>query len=754
MAIVKGGQFSNYDEGKYSVSRVAADFVRQGEWRKATAFVMQPNGGYADHLGFKFVGIIPALIEHFFPPNDRIPAYFFSIFSILSVLLLASIAYRLSNLRIVYYSVLAASALSATLFIYARYVFPYDVSLCFALLALWVGVYKPSSLGRSYWVGVISFWSFFCYFGYWQLAGTVMLLHVLWIDGSILNRLVRALVVGLGFGSLFLLLYALGQLSHEDIVRNAFEITKHQSFGWNDFRAGINVWAYFFYAEGLAIFVWVILGGVALKSAAWRRPLRELIDAPIILVAVGFFFIYGLFILDSDLRHHLVVHGRHSRQLVVFLILGFGLGFSELIKKCRASIATPLVFAALLLNACYMLWLPLSIEFPQDFKAKAEKIIDSRPLSKDGKSYYRLVNVDNFVFEPETLNREPLETLLVAKHPYQYIPTLYEGDSRATRNLRLSVDHRMRLVRMGVLENEQLKGETFGMVSMELTFPSRRGGFSEPLLSVGPRNHGALFFVRYVTENTAVIGFENIGVTVLMSEPFEFVSDKKVRLTFFCGSLGSPDTSKMSPAEVAKLEVFRQIVYAKIDQHELINEVVDQRELIKQFQIGRNSLPPEVYVGANAVGAGSAGWQFSGLVNNVVRGGYPPMPSEFSQNQEYGPVRVRFIAPERSNGTAEPLMVAGRSGRAVLGFMRISPNGTVRFGTEIWGVGAFESEPVTIKINEINEIEFSFGSLFPQIGAPAWGDIPREEQEKLKRTLRMRINGRTILEIEKSTPEF
>jgi hypothetical protein len=743
--VERGGQHFFYDEGKFGTAKEAAAILAKGHVVEAVVYAIEPHvSTFADHIGFKLFGIFPSLVEARFGLDDRVPAYFFSIFSALNVVLIAAIAYRLSGSRRAFDLTLLAAAMSAALFVYSRFLVPYDLSLFFALLAIWVGVKRPASYVRSAFVGILAAWSFFCYYGHWQIFGAAVLVHGLWLGGTPLGILKRLFAAAVGAAAVVLALSGISHLGAGTLFKDMAEITKYQNVGSADFRSGINSWLYLFYAERAALFIWLLAIGCALWLQFGEKPRggRKFLT-PLTLIAAGFLAIYAVFILNSDIRHNLIVHGRHSRQLLPFLLVGFGLGLDKVCGRSRyPHLIVAAAGAALVLNALVTFSTPLSQEFPLAFKARAEKVLKALPAITDGKSYYRLVNVDHFIFEPEILRDKPMETLLASPHPLQYLPYLYEGESREMKRLRLSVDHRMRLVRMAVPENERIHGEPYGMVKLSVELPDGRAGYTEPLLSVGAKGNGDLFFVNYTTAATAVLGYVNMGRTLIRSSPFPFTPGQPREFRLFSGAL-MPADGPVAGESAAAASILEESVYATLDGKVMLDQPV-ARHL---------ALPSEVYAGVNTVEADSAGAQFSGRILDATRGGWPPEPKGAGKDANYGPVHLRIVPPVPSS-TAEPLVIAGIPGRAVLGFMRLFPDGSSTFGIEIWGEGVFEGKPLHLEPGKLLEVEYSFGSLYPGIGLPGWASLPIEAQQRLKGTVRITVNGEVALDIEKDTPDL
>jgi hypothetical protein len=742
--VSRGGQHYFYDEAKFDTSRGAAELLVKGRVRQALVYAIEPHANsYADHIGYKLAGILPELVELRTGPNPRVPAYFFGMFSVLSVLTLAAIARRLGGSRLAFDATLLAGATSATLFAYSRFIVPYDMSMFFALLATWVGVKRPAGWGRSVAVGALAAWAFFCYYGYWQLAGVTVLIHALWqgrSPGGVAGRLAAA---GAGFALVVLGFLALSRLGAGTLYRDMVEITRYQAVGGVDFRSGLNSWAYLFYSERASLFLWLGVFGaaIALELRA-GAPARM---TALRFAAAGFLAVYLVFIVNSDIRHSLVVHGRHQRQLAPFLILGFGLGLDLLCARwSRGRLAAAAAAAILVLNALATFATPLSQEFPAAFRARAMAVLKGLPPVADGRSYYRLVNVDYFIHEPEILRAEPLETLLASPHPMQYRPFAFEGDSRQMRRLRFSIDHRMRLVRMAVPEAERVRGAEYGLVTLDVAFPAGRAGFIEPLLSVGPRGGGDLFFVRYVSASEATLGFESMGTKLVTGGPFAYAPGERRTIRLFSGSLMAPPGAPPAADETAEVMILRQLAYAS----------VDGRTQIDVSCLPHAALPGEVYAGVNTVESDAAGAQFSGTILSVQRGGHPPLPWQPGQDSAWAAAHIRLVLPPTGGGAAEPLLVAGKPGRAVLGYVRIYPDESAVFGVEVWGYGIFESKPVPAVAGKGVDVEFSVGSLLPDVGDAAWGAVAAERQRALKHSIRVLVGGAAVVDVARDTPDL
>ncbi len=732
-----GGQFFFPDETRYFLSREAATLVASGNLRPGLLLPFSNS----EHIGFKVLGLMPALLEERFGHDGRLPALFFSIFSVLNLLLIGLCARRLGASPMAQLWALFLGVCSNSLFYYTRHLFPYDASLCLGLLAFYIGS-RSGGWRRSTAVGLLAGLAFITYLGYWTLAGTVMLLHLLRGGGWRL-WLERALATGAGFGAVVAVVLLVNQLSTGHALADTLRFATTINQG--DFHEGHSLpWRYLQAAEGLLLWVWLAAAAYAMvwlirsqAARGGRNQARWLCLAALVLL-------YVIPLVTSNVLQKFVVYGRGARLEVPFFCLLTALVLDDLDwskRVVRLAVAGLAVLVAI--SAVLRFAVPLTQQFPAAFRTRGDALLRQRPPPDPG-SYYRYVNVNHYVMAAEVLKQAPAETLLVAAHPYQFEPYLFEGFSPAERARRRSVDHRMRLVRMLVPANERVTGEPYGLITLRLRFPERHAGFTEPLLSVGPHGEGDLFFVRYPAADRGEFGLESMGEQIIKSETVDIAPGRTHVLELFSGTLAPPPADEKAAGTMAGMRhaYYRNRVYLRFDDRVLLNTPVP----------GHTAGTEEIYVGFNHVEADSAGSQFSGEILSAQRGGLPPAPQGLQEN--YGAMELTLIPPASRSGIPEPLVVAGETGRGVFAFIKHLPDGTYQFGIEIWSVGAWVSKPLKLKPGVAAKVVFSFGALLPPAGHPAWGRTPVEIQRKLKRRLRITVDGSEVFSAERETPEF
>jgi hypothetical protein len=80
---VRGGAFFGSDDSRYVVSRESVSRILSGHFRSGAEILFES----ADHLLFKVIGLVPALIERVTGESAAVPAIFFGAFSVVIILL-------------------------------------------------------------------------------------------------------------------------------------------------------------------------------------------------------------------------------------------------------------------------------------------------------------------------------------------------------------------------------------------------------------------------------------------------------------------------------------------------------------------------------------------------------------------------------------------------------------------------------------------------------------------------------------------
>ena len=438
--ILRGGQYYNSDETRYEVSLAAARLLWQSQVGEALRqFTISP-----EHLGFKVVGILPALTEHILGPSLVIPAIFFSFFSVLNLYLIFLLARhsQSSPHEPVYALFFAASCLS--LLYYSRHLFPYDMAMSFGLMALNTGLHRNQTARTSLACGSLSFLCFITYNGYWPLAGFAMLAHILLHDKQVFSVFQKAILTALGFITPLVIVILAILWSGTNMI-SAYRLFA-SSITQGIFEEGWSIpFEYFWYTEYTII---LLLEAMAIL-ALMRSPTEE--RRYTWLWAGGILFIYLCLVIPSMLEYF-VVYARLARQLIPFLILLAAQGLLALEKRIASGARVArIILAITVLQAAWNFRSAYQVDFPRDFAAEVQIRFPDFEFSSKRLAFgapvicqtngYVLEHTKFYVAPPKELPQVPGQLLLSALHPTNYQPYLYEGDPpdfrQAYRNLKL-----------------------------------------------------------------------------------------------------------------------------------------------------------------------------------------------------------------------------------------------------------------------------------------------------------------------------
>ena len=429
LLILSGGQDYWPDELRYGRSRVAVHAMRTGAWPAAREALSSP-----DHFLFAVMGLLPAALEPSARLDSRVPALFFALFSVASILLIYGILRRLGEDARA--SCLGAFLLAAatTHLYYSRHLLPYDAALAFGLFALYAGLEDPASVRASVLCGLLSCAAFLTYNGYWLLSGSALLVHALRRPRTARSIVRRGIASGAAFCLPLAALVGADHASGGHLARDWVEFSGRVAQGVYSEGWKLPL-AYLWHAEHSIALLWA----AACAYAAWRILRGDRGDALMVGVA-GVVLIYGGLILVSVGMERQVVYGRLVRQLVPFACIVTAAILGRLwTASTRARLAVAVVLAAVLVQAAVNFHRPLTQVFPREFRVLAQ-----REAARVG-SPTLILYADHIYPVPLPVPAAG-PTILARPHPLQFLPYQYEGYTPAERAILRSTDIRMRLV--------------------------------------------------------------------------------------------------------------------------------------------------------------------------------------------------------------------------------------------------------------------------------------------------------------------
>jgi hypothetical protein len=442
--ILRGGQYYISDETRYQVSRDAAALVLQGEFGAASSELITSP----EHLGFKVIGILPAIMEHLVGTSLVMPAMFFSLFSVLDLYLIFLLSQRTSAYSDapLFALMLAASCLS--LLYYSRHLFPYDMAMSFGLLALYTALTDNYTVKKSLACGSLSFLCFITYNGYWTLASFSVLAHVLTGNESKTKIIQKAILTAVGFITPLVLLL-LAVFSSGTNMISAYRLFA-ATITQGSYAEGWSLpLAYFWYTEHTVI---LVLGGLSFVAGiSTFRGLRN----NIVLWVGGVLFIYLCLLIPSVFLHYFVVYGRLARQMLPFIAILSAEGLAQLQHRAvpRYKI-TGLIMAAVFIQAAWNFISSYNLSYPREFVSQAQSKFPGFEFSSKRLAFgapqicqnngYMMENAKYFVTPPEIIPAVKGQLLMAAIHPVNFLPYQYDGDPPTTRQIFRSQKLRMK----------------------------------------------------------------------------------------------------------------------------------------------------------------------------------------------------------------------------------------------------------------------------------------------------------------------
>lgn len=230
-----------------------------------------------------------------------------------------------------------------------------------------------------------------------------------------------------------------------------------------------------------------------------------------------------------------------------------------------------------------------------------------------------------------------------------------------------------------------VRSDEFGPLLIKAKFPRFVGVSSEPLVSSGERGKGDVIYVKYLDENTVAFGYDHWGVGGFLTAPIKIVPLAIQDIILDYGALHEVGVGRNQKRVAIRLN--GQIV---------ANQICSFHEC----------LPGTVVVGANLIGASTAAQVFNGVIHHQARGGNV-------QAEVFGPLLIKVKLPIFSGARVEPLLCSGEPGKGDLVYIKYVDSNTVVLGYDHWGVGGFETEPLTIDSTSAQHIGIDYGALDP-----------------------------------------
>jgi peptidoglycan/LPS O-acetylase OafA/YrhL len=286
-------------------------------------------------------------------------------------------------------------------------------------------------------------------------------------------------------------------------------------------------------------------------------------------------------------------------------------------------------------------------------------------------------------------------------------------------------------------------GERYGPIGLTLKLPSGKTGAYEPLLSAGTDAAGDLLLLHYEGNASISLAFVSTGFVGPVSPPFVLDFAKPHEFEISMGALFPPDGHPaLDGLDDAQIAYLRRHVSVSIDGSPVFAAIVAHH----------NSLPGQVLVGQNLILTNYSSHRFTGLVENESRLPIVPPAGVEMPRTQFGPVRISLLlASNPTFGIREPLLVTGVNQAGDFITVEYSRDGRVRFALDHWGGEGAQSDWLPVDRHASHSIVISMGSLYPHSGDGLSIPVSVEHFRKLKDTVKVSFDDKTILEVERPT---
>jgi hypothetical protein len=270
---------------------------------------------------------------------------------------------------------------------------------------------------------------------------------------------------------------------------------------------------------------------------------------------------------------------------------------------------------------------------------------------------------------------------------------------------------------------EKISGEAHGPLEMTVRFsPDRQVGDLEVLFSTGWEYETDRVLVHYSDEQHVRLVIDHTSHRIHWSSPLRLEFGRPYRLRVELGSLFPPADHPFfggrSPAEVIALT-------------EWIRISCDDVLVLEARQRLYDASPESIVLGGNRFSR-TVSHPFSGEISDVRRGEYNWV---YGRQGLYGAVGLRVLLNEEAKRRNFPLISSGDAARHNIVYVRIEDQNRVRFGFLHSGGDTLESEPVSIVLRDLHDVEIRYGSLLAPLDDPS---------QAVADTLLVKLNERVV----------
>ena len=327
------------------------------------------------------------------------------------------------KLRII---IICCFALSSSILPYSRHLLPYDLATSIYLLSILFIIRNKYCFS-----GITCMFSILTYNGFSATFITTIIFSICFIITNENRYFKKLLIYASGFATVLLLIQSLAYITNINYIEGLFDWAEYaQKHQQGDFGLGyMLIFEYFWQTESLFSLL-ILFPFVFIRKLFKYSMTNNTIFFGIFFV----FFIFGLMILNSDIKKNAVMYSRTLNQIVPFICICIGCFIYYIHSKVFVRKIKFILIFLILITYSYNVHPIIKMEFPKDILLKSqiisentflinEYVTDKDDLPKKLNNQLYITNCSQIYPGITKYNKYIFNNALWSKrHPYFYKP--------------------------------------------------------------------------------------------------------------------------------------------------------------------------------------------------------------------------------------------------------------------------------------------------------------------------------------------
>ncbi|MEI8088729.1 MAG: hypothetical protein WCG63_03955 [Opitutaceae bacterium] len=293
-------------------------------------------------------------------------------------------------------------------------------------------------------------------------------------------------------------------------------------------------------------------------------------------------------------------------------------------------------------------------------------------------------------------------------------------------NRLLRVNHPEAYARVAHLANyvsfiyDRWAGIHYGPIEMRVVFPTGVAGHIQPLVVTGRTFLSDYLFVHYLSNDKLRFGYEHTSYGGSTGDAVKVVPGQIYTLVIDFGSLYPPAAHPyFSNMPIAQARMRQRSIRVTLDGVEVLHKYAELYDAVSRL--------PDIGQSADRVA-------FKEPFTGEIKGWRVlPEAAPVIRADQFGPLLITAQFPAFTGVRSEPLVSSGEKGKGDLLYVKYLAADSVVFGYDHWGVGEFETPPLSVNPLSAQLIGVDYGALYePGLG-------------KGRNRIIVRLNGQVVV---------